>query len=113
MRPQTARQRRARKQIIFGTLLLVGLLGIGTGLLVWKLKQPKPPTALLCPAEGAKGHVAVLVDKTDPLSFTQGRAFQALLDNLATGKIAQEGELLSVFVLGEDFKKSADPLFER
>jgi hypothetical protein len=55
----------------------------------------------------------LLIDKTDPLTFTQGRALRQLLDDLAKGRFAREGELLSVFVLGEDIRATADPIFER
>jgi hypothetical protein len=65
----------------------------------------------LCPLSGPKGHYALLVDKTDPLSFTQRTALETLLKDLVERKIP-EGYLVSVFVLGEDYKLNAKPLVE-
>ncbi len=65
----------------------------------------------LCPTEGASGQVVLLVDKTDPLSFTQKEAFQQFLNDLGRKEVAK-GEQLSVFVLGEDFRETPEPLFE-
>jgi hypothetical protein len=66
----------------------------------------------LCPASGPIGHYVLLVDKTDPLTFTQNEAFTVILRELVEKRIP-EGYLLSVFVLGEDFKETAKPLIER
>jgi hypothetical protein len=67
--------------------------------------------ASMCPLGGPTGHTVLLVDKTDPLTFTQNEAFQRLLRELITKRTPQ-GTLLSVFVLGDDFKAGAKPLIE-
>jgi hypothetical protein len=66
----------------------------------------------LCPASGPAGQVVLLVDKTDPLSFTQKQAFEALLNKLASEQVPT-GYLLSVFVLGGDYKSNPKPIFSR
>jgi len=72
------------------------------------------PSALerdtLCPSKGPNGHVILLVDKTDPLSFTQRQAFEVLIRDIATTKV-RAGELLTVFALPEDYKAAATPIF--
>jgi hypothetical protein len=76
------------------------------------LKRDKPLDATtLCPSGGPLGHYVLLVDKTDPLSFTQRQAFAVMLRELVERRVP-EGYLLSVFVLGEDFKTTAEPLVE-
>ncbi len=110
-RGKRARQRQV-KQFVWGTVvfLAVGLLVVAA---VY-LKKSGPgdlDTATLCPADGPKGHYVLLVDKTDPLNFTQKEAFSVILRDLIEKRIP-EGYLLSVFVLGEDFKENAKPLLE-
>lgn len=65
----------------------------------------------LCPADGPRGHYILLVDKTDPLNFTQKQALSVTLKELIETKVP-EGFLVSVFALGEDFRESATPLVE-
>lgn len=74
-------------------------------------KEPGLDKITLCPATGPKGHYILLVDKTDPLNFTQKQAFSILLGDIVK-KRTKEGYLLSVFALGEDFKENAEPLIE-
>lgn len=106
-----ARQRKTQF-LIFGTLLSILVLAalVGIGLYV-TTKKPSLDATTLCPADGPVGHYVLLVDKTDPLTFTQRQAFNVLLRELVE-KRTPEGYLLSVFVLGEDFKESAKPLVE-
>ena len=65
----------------------------------------------LCPADGPVGHIVLLVDMTDPLSFTQKEAFLLTLRELIE-KRTPKGYLLSVFMLGADFKENAAPIEE-
>lgn len=65
----------------------------------------------LCPADGPKGHVVLLVDKTDALNFTQSHGFVAYLSKILNQEV-KPGELFSVFVLGEDYTSTPTPLFE-
>lgn len=106
-----AKQRR-RKNIFLGTLAFafVGIVVAG-GALYTLTRPPGLDKASLCPARGPMGHYVLLVDKTDPLTFTQKEAFTITLRELVERRIPQ-GYLLSVFVLGEDFKESAKPLVE-
>lgn len=106
-----AKQRRLHN-IIFGTLALVfvGFVVVG-GAYYTMTRPPGLDKASLCPASGPKGHYVLLVDKTDPLTFTQKEAFTVMLRELVERRIPQ-GYLLSVFVLGEDFKENAKPLVE-
>lgn len=71
-----------------------------------------------CPANGALAHVVLLVDKTDPINFTQSIALEQLLSEFAPkpgteSTRVKEGERFTVFVLGEDFKATAEPLFDK
>jgi hypothetical protein len=53
----------------------------------------------------------VLVDKTDPLNFTQSAAFRRMFEDLVDHRVAP-GHLMSVFALGEDYTRTATPLIE-
>jgi hypothetical protein len=89
----------------------VVIAGIG-GVAYFMATRPKglDPTSM-CPAAGPYGHYVLLVDKTDPLNFTQKQAFAVILNELVEKRVP-EGYLLSVFALGEDFKATAAPLVE-
>lgn len=107
-----ARQRRT-KELIFGTIGFLLFLGIIGGVAYYMSSRPAGlDKESLCPASGPTGHYVLLVDKTDPLTFTQKEAFTVTLRELVEKRIP-EGYLLSVFVLGEDFKETAKPLIER
>lgn len=100
-----------RRAIVLALLAVAVLAGLGT----WKFfGHSEAPTDLLCSSSrGPSAHVILLVDKTDPLTFTQGKAFHQIIEDFTKGKYVHEGELLSVFVLGQDFRDTADPVFER
>lgn len=111
-----ARGRRAKsrqtQQIVIGILGLFFVLAImGASGYYFLTREAAPNKATLCPAKGPKGHYVLLVDKTDPLSFTQKQAFSVLLNDLVRKRLPDD-YLLSVFVLGEDFKETAEPLVE-
>ncbi|WP_454741357.1 hypothetical protein [Cupriavidus necator] len=105
------RQRRTR-ELVLGTLALIVVIA-GLGVVGYNMKSRpnglNPET--MCPADGPVGHYVLLVDKTDPLNFTQKQAFSVIFEELMEKRIP-EGYLLSVFVLGEDFKETAVPLVE-
>jgi len=105
--------RRERRSAIVGlAAALVGIAIAGAAAWFWHAARgPSLDAATMCPAGGPKGHYVLLVDKTDPLTFTQDQAFQALLRELVTRRVPP-GYLFSVFVLGEDFKANAQPLIE-
>ena len=106
-----ARQRRTN-ELILGTLALLVVLAIVVGVTYHMLFRPKSlnPESM-CPADGPIGHYVLLVDKTDPLNFTQKQAFSVMLHELIEKRIP-EGYLFSVFVLGENFEQTAAPLVE-
>ncbi|BAL23709.1 hypothetical protein [Azoarcus sp. KH32C] len=112
MRKSRIQARRERMYFVWGTvLLLVVALIAAAAIYLQFTRSSEVDKTTLCPKSGPIGHVVLLVDKTDPLNFTQKQAFQALLEEIITQKVAP-GELLSVFVLGEDYTASAIPLIE-
>ncbi len=107
-----AQKKRDRNAIIIGGLsCLIVLIIIGV---VAVYLSTRSDTALnsknLCPMSGPTGHLVLLVDKTDPLTFTQRTAFSQFMDELPLR--VEKGELLSVFALGEDYRSTPEPVFE-
>ena len=102
---------RARRQVLLGGLAFAVAIAIAAGAAWAWYERPAGLDASLCPADGPKGHYVLLVDKTDPLTFTQKQAFQVRLRDLVE-KRTPRGYLLSVFVLGESFRDNAKPLVE-
>ena len=108
--------RRAKKQqnreIVFG-LLIILTVAVIVALVGYQLTHRSdgydPET--LCPLSGPKGHYVLLVDKTDPLSFTQKTELQTLFADFVEHKVPQ-GNLVSVFVVGEDYTQNSKPLVE-
>lgn len=105
-------KRRDTQYIIYGVFFLVVAIVVAAtaGLFVFT-RESEPDKVTLCPSKGPKGHYVLLVDKTDPMSFTQKQAFSVLLKEVVKKRLPQD-YLLSVFVLGEDFKATAEPLVE-
>jgi len=106
-----ASQRRT-KNYVLGILAFLAALVILVISAYYMMTRPKGinPQSM-CPYEGPTGHYVLLVDKTDPLTFTQKQAFSVILHEIIEKRIT-EGYLLSVFVLGEDFKENAAPIAE-
>ncbi len=101
-----------RRELIYGSLILVFIAMIASFLLYQFTHRSEgfdPET--LCPETGPKGHYVLLVDKTDPMTFTQKTAMETLLKELVERKIP-EGYLISVFVMGEDYRQTSKPLVE-
>jgi hypothetical protein len=108
-----AGRRRRRREILWGVLALAVALALA-GSAAWLFfghREAGLDPATLCPVTGPKGHVILLVDKTDPFNFTQKQAFLQYLAEFGRGRV-KEGELFSVFALGEDFTGNARPVFE-
>jgi hypothetical protein len=100
------------RHVMVGITCIVLVIAIAGFVAQFFLQKERPlHTETLCPADGPLGHVVLLVDKTDPLTFTQKQAFGVLLDDIVTRRVAP-GFLISVFVLGEDFTQTAKPLLE-
>jgi len=105
-------RRRAVWQWVAGVSLLIVALTVVTWVVYHQFTRNKPiDQTTLCPAGGPLGQVILLVDKTDPLNFTQRQAFSATLKELVTSEVP-EGHLLSIFVLGEKIEQTAQPLIE-
>ncbi|MDR2689662.1 MAG: hypothetical protein LBB76_07895 [Azoarcus sp.] len=112
MRKSRLQARRDRLYFIWGSVLFLAVAALAAAAFWYQFKlTPAIDAGSLCPASGPSGHIVLLVDKTDPLNFTQREAFQVLLEEIITRK-THAGELLSVFVLGEDYTASAKPLIE-
>lgn len=111
MRASRAHRRRAQRNVLWAVALgVLSLAAVGAAALYVAFQDPPLDPQTLCPAQGPAGHVVLLVDTTDPFTFTQQKAFQVFLEDFGRGKVKQ-GELLSVFVLGEDFRATAEPVF--
>ncbi|WP_312125773.1 hypothetical protein [Pseudomonas sp.] len=96
--------------IVLVVLVIVALV---TGV-VYLLLNTEPPAdpVTLCPATGPTGHTVVLVDNTEPLNFIQRQALTQRFKELAEKQVP-EGQMISVFVLGESFTQNAMPIFEK
>lgn len=112
MRRSRAARRRHARNIAVGVLALVLFASVlaGVGYYLWT-RDPGVDRQTLCPRSGPLGHIVLLVDKTDPLNFSQKQAFLRVLEELVDQRVAP-GWLVSVFVLGEDFREGAKPLVE-
>jgi hypothetical protein len=105
-------KQRQRNELIQGASILLTVLAVIAGATYYTMNRPQPLNALtLCPSGGPRGHYVLLVDKTDPLNFTQKEAFSVIIKELIERNVP-EGYLLSVFALGEDFTENATPLVE-
>jgi hypothetical protein len=110
-RQSRATERAQRRQIMFGGLILVVVGLVLSGVAYWFVNREPPLTAALCPGNGPAGHVVLLVDKTDPLTFVQREAFATFLKDFVERGVAP-GQLVSVFAIGENYQDTAKPLFE-
>lgn len=105
-------KQRQRIQVILGVLALAAVAVIIGSVTVFMMSREAPPDPeTLCPVDGPLGHYVLLVDKTDPLNFTQKQAFTIVLHELVQKRIPK-GYLFSVFVVGEDYTAGAEPLIE-
>jgi hypothetical protein len=93
-------------------LMVLSLLGV-IGFVVYQLANPpeKSDKKTLCPAKGPLGHLVLLVDKSDPMTFTQRKAFEVLYRQTITAGVPK-GHLISVYALGQDFSQTAEPIVE-
>jgi hypothetical protein len=112
MRRSRAARRRHTRNIAIGIVALALFVSVlaGVGYYLWT-RDVGLDRQTLCPKSGPTGHIVLLVDKTDPLNFSQKQAFLRLLEELVDQRVAP-GWLVSVFVLGEDFREGAKPLVE-
>ena len=112
MRKSRAARKRQTRNIAIGVgALLVFIAALaGTGYFL-TTRDPGLERDTLCPTSGPTAHTVLLVDKTDPLSFNQKQALIRLFEDLVDRRI-EPGEMVSVFVLGEDYREGAKPLVE-
>ncbi|UIF88585.1 hypothetical protein [Cupriavidus sp. UYPR2.512] len=105
-------KRRQRNQFFAIAAVAIFLATVGSAIGYYLFhKEPKPDKDTLCPAAGPTGHVVLLVDRTDPMTFIQKNAFETEFRDIVEHR-TPKGALLSVFVLGEDFTETAKPILE-
>jgi len=81
------------------------------GVFWWLNNKPEGVNAqTLCPVDGAKGQYAILIDRTEAFNEAQKSALRNVVNELVMKM--PEGYLLSVYILGDDFKKETQALFE-
>jgi len=104
-------KRRARNNILF-SLLFFALVMVTVATAVWWNSQRKPglDPVTYCPLEGPQGQRVVLIDRTDPFNLAQKTSLDIFIKQLVESTPA--GQLLSVYVLGDDFQANTKPLFE-
>jgi hypothetical protein len=95
--------------IVLLMLIIIGAAGVVIYRFVFSEKPNNAET--LCPANGPLGHVVLLVDKSDPMTFTQRKDFEVLYKEVVTSTVPK-GHLLSVYALADDFVATAEPLLE-
>ena len=89
------------KTILGVLMILVALGALGViGFYAFKLSRDPGLTDELCPAEGPRGHLAILVDTTDPLTLTHLQRTRQILD--AKIKAAQVGTRVSFSTVNPD-----------
>ncbi|MGF6924313.1 hypothetical protein [Paraburkholderia sp. 40] len=111
MRRSRAAAKRDTRNIALATFMLTAVAAIVAAAGYFYFNRSPGLDKRMCPAGGPLGQVVLLVDKTDPLSFTQKNAFTNFLDGLVVRGIPP-GYLLTVFALGGDYKETATPLFD-
>ena len=112
MARQTRAQKRQARTHILLSVFFISLVIAGLGSAYWWSTQRKPglDPVTLCPAEGAMGQRVLLIDRTDPFNLAQKTSLDIFIKQLV--ETTPPGYLLSVYVLGDDFKANTTPLFE-
>lgn len=99
----------------FTLLIWLVVAGVAAGLCwyAWYMfhKDVQDKTTL-CPGKGPVGQYVVLIDNTSPFPFNQKAALSQRIKTLVLNDVPQ-GALVSVFILGEDYKQQAGPIFEK
>ena len=112
MRQSLAAKKRQTRNIAIGVVALVIFAAAIAGAVYYlQTRGSGLDRNTLCPGTGPTGHIVLLVDKTDPLNFNQKQAFIRLFEELIDRRV-EPGQLVSVFVLGEDYREGAKPLVE-
>jgi hypothetical protein len=97
--------------VIIGAMIFIIVASIfGSVLYLASDQKPSDPNTL-CPAKGPLGHIVLLVDKSDPMKFTQRKGFEVMYSEILRKSVG-EGYLLSIYALTDDFKQTAEPIIE-
>lgn len=112
MARQTRAQKRKTRLNIVMSVFFLAVVIVGLGSAYWWTSQRKPglDPVNLCPAEGPLGQRVLLIDRTDPFNLAQKTSLDIFIKQLVEN--TPPGYLLSVYVLGDDFKANTQPLFE-
>jgi hypothetical protein len=112
MARQTRAQKRKTRINILMSVFFLAVVIVGLGSAYWWSTQRKPglDPVSLCPAEGPLGQRVLLIDRTDPFNLAQKTSLDIFIKQLV--ETTPPGYLLSVYVLGDDFKANTQPLFE-
>ena len=112
MARQTRQQKRKTRNNLLLSVFFISLVLLGLGGAYWWSSQRKPglDPVTLCPVEGPLGQRVLLIDRTDPFNLAQKTALDIFIKQLVQD--TPPGYLLSVYVLGDDFKANTAPLFE-
>lgn len=103
---------RHTKQLVLGTLAFSFVALVILGAAYYAITRPKPLDKVnMCPADGPIGQYVILLDKTDPLTFTQKAALDVVVKELVEKRVPQ-GYLVSVFALGENYRETSEPVVE-
>lgn len=103
---------RQRMNLLLGSVSLLVVMGLASGALWWwSQKKSGIDPATLCPISGPLGHNILLIDKTDPFNLPQKASFDLIVNDLVN-KQTPPGYLLSIYILGDDFKTQTKPLVE-
>ena len=115
--------RSKRRERIAPIAILAVLAGLTATILVWVNTRRSVDEASFCPTDGDYPRTAILIDATDSLSTSQGKAIREEIEHLR-GRLA-DFEWVGVFVLNQDnlvlpvpeFRKcnpgsSPNPLYE-
>lgn len=98
--------------VVFSVLATLAICG-GIAFALWKnSNQETLDKVTLCPSSGPKAQYVVLIDNTSPFPFTQKAALKQRLRDTVV-KDLPTGAMLTVFLLGEDYKHNGDPVFEK
>lgn len=110
MARQTKLQKRKTRNNILFSVFFFSLVIAGIVTAVWWNLQKKPglDPVTLCPSQGPEGHHIVLIDRTDPFNLAQKTSLDIFVKHLV--ETMPPGQLLSVYVLGDDFKSNTQPL---
>ena len=93
-----------------GFFIFINLVLLST-IFWWLNNKPEGVNAdNLCPVGGAKGQYAILIDRTEAFNEAQKSSLRNVVNELVMK--LPEGYLLSIYILGDDFKKETQALFE-